>query len=55
MHGFTDEDMDGDAISAGLASCPGPDWLKEVVPKVGVRLKVHSALKALYHEAQVSY
>ena len=55
MHGFTDEDMDGDAISAGLASCPGPDWLKEVVPKVGVRLKVHSALKALYHETQVSY
>ena len=29
MHGFTDEDMDGDAISAGLASRPGPDWLRE--------------------------
>ena len=32
--------MDGSAISAGLGSGPGPDWLKDVVPKVGWRLKV---------------
>lgn len=47
-----DEDMDGSAISAGLGSGPGPDWLKDVVPKVGWRLKVHNALKELYHQAQ---
>lgn len=22
--------MDSDAIVLGLASCPGPDWLKEI-------------------------
>lgn len=51
----SDEDMDGAAISAGLASCPGPDWLKDVLPRVGIRLKVHNALKALYHQVQVSH
>ncbi|SMN12479.1 hypothetical protein SPBRAN_1134 [uncultured Candidatus Thioglobus sp.] len=40
--------MDGSAIALGLASTPGPDWLKDVVPKVGQRLKVHNALRALY-------
>ena len=46
--------MDGNAIAVGLASGPGPDWLKDVVPKVGQRLKVHDALRALYLECQVS-
>lgn len=39
--------MDGNAISIGFASSPGPDWLKDVVPKTGLRLKVYSALRAL--------
>ena len=46
--------MDGSAIALGLASTPGPSWLKDVVPKVGQRLKVHNALRALYSVCQVS-
>ena len=45
--------MDGDAISVGFASSPGPDWLKDIVPKVGLRLKVYSALRALHLQCQV--
>lgn len=33
--------MDGEAIAVG------PDCLKDVVPKVGLRLKVYNALKSL--------
>lgn len=50
---FSDEDMDGKAIAAGLATCPGPDWLKDVVTKVGLRLKVHTALRTFYNNSQV--
>ena len=55
MFGFnvSDQDMDGKAIAAGLATCPGPDWLKDVVAKVGLRLKVHTALRTLYNFSQV--
>ena len=48
-----DEEMDGKAIAAGLASCPRPDWLKDVVVKAGLRLKVHTALRTLYNNSQV--
>lgn len=51
---ISDEDMDGDAVAVGLASSPGPDWLKDLVPKVGVRLKIHNALRSLYLQCQVS-
>ena len=40
--------MDGGAIAFGLSSSVGAEWLKEVVPKVGLRLKVHAALHSLY-------
>lgn len=39
--------MDGDAILVGFSSTPGPDWLKDMIPKVGLRLKVYSALRDL--------
>ena len=47
------EDMDGKATAAGLTSCPGPDWLKNVVINVGQCLKVHTALRTLYNNSQV--
>ena len=47
--------MDGEAVIAGLSSSTGPDWLKDVLDKVGVRLKVHSTLKMLYTPTMVSY
>lgn len=30
-----DQDMDGEAVTAALASNPGPDCLKRVLPKLG--------------------
>ena len=39
--------MDGKAISIGISTSPGPDWLKDVVRKVGLRLKVHKELRQL--------
>ena len=49
-----DEYLDGSAITIGLSTSPGPDWLKDVVSKIGLRLKVHNALRTLYNESQVS-
>ncbi len=48
-----EQEMDGAAIAYGLASCPGPNWLQDVIPKVGLRLKVHHALVKLCTECQV--
>ena len=43
---LSDEDMDGTAIIQAFGSCPGPDCLKEVIPKpYGVRLRVYTAIK----------
>ena len=44
---ITDEDLDGKAIAIGISTSPGPDWLKDVVRKVGLRLKVHKELRQL--------
>lgn len=39
--------MDGDAVAVGLASSSGLEWLKDLVSKTGLKLKVHGALKLL--------
>ncbi len=49
-----EQELDGKAIAVGLASSPGPDWLKDVVPTLGLRLKVHNAVRTMYSEWQVS-
>ncbi len=41
-----EQEMDGEAICAALASIPGAESLRDVVPKLGLRLKVYRALKA---------
>ena len=46
--------MDGKAIAFGLATASGPDWLKELILSLGLRLKVHNSLRSLYSECQVS-
>ena len=46
--------MDGNALAFGLASSPGPGWLKEIVHTLGQRLKVHNDLKTLFNADQVS-
>lgn len=47
--------MDGDAILVGFASSSGPEWLKDIVPKVGLRLKVYSALRSLHLQSKVRH
>lgn len=37
--------MDGEAIATAFAITPGPDCIRDVVPKVGVRMKVYQAIK----------
>jgi len=49
---MAEQEMDGKAITFGLASAPGHDWLRDVVPVFGQRLKVHNALRTLVAESQ---
>ena len=42
---FVENDMDGDALSLAFAAHSGPDCLKDVVPKYGLRLKLYQAIK----------
>ena len=37
--------MDGEAVSLAFASCSGPDCIKDVISKYGLRLKVYQAIK----------
>ena len=39
-----DHDMDGLAIAAAFATTPGPDCLKDVLPKLGQRLRIFQNL-----------
>lgn len=41
-----DQEMDGEAIFTALATCPGPDSLREVIPKLGDRLKVYGVIRS---------
>ena len=42
--------MDGEALVTLLATMQGPDCLKELIPKLGMRLKVYRRIKAVYNE-----
>ena len=45
--------MDGEAICAALASSPGPDALRDLIPKLGVRLKVYRAIRSVLDQQYV--
>ena len=47
--------MDGEALLTLIGLTPGPDCLKDLVKKVGLRLKVYKAIKVLYDTENVSY
>ena len=47
--------MDGEAVCIALASCLGPDCLKDIVKKCGPWLRGYKALRAVCLEAEVSY
>lgn len=55
MSSGSEQEMDGEAIAAVFTTSPGPDCLKDVLPKLGQRLKVYNALKCLYEELQVRF
>ena len=42
--------MDGEALVTLIGVTPGPDCLKELVVKVGQRLKLYKEIKSLYEE-----
>ena len=44
---FLENEMDGDSLCTLIGIIPGPDCLKDLVPKVGVRLKVYQCIKAI--------
>lgn len=50
---FTDNEMDGESLEALLANMQGPDSLRELIPKLGVRMKVYQRIKLLFSQAQV--
>ena len=43
---FLEEDMDGITIVGAFGAHPGPDCLRDVLPKFGTWIKVYSALKS---------
>jgi hypothetical protein len=50
VEAFEDNDMDGDALVTLIGLTPGPDSLKDLVTKVGQRLKLYKEVKALYDQ-----
>lgn len=50
-HFSIDNEMDGESLEALLASNAGPDCLKELVPKLGVRLRIYKRIKSSFVEA----
>ena len=40
-----EQEMDRAAIKCGFGTSPGPQWLQEIVPVLGQRLKVHNELR----------
>ena len=46
-----DQCMDGEAIVAAFGAHPGPDCLKDVLPRFGQRIKVYNSLRGALGEA----
>ena len=42
---FLDQEMDGAAVVQSFGTCSGPDCLKDVIVKFGVRVKVYTVIK----------
>ena len=45
--GSSDQELDQPASKFGLGTFPGPERLREIVPNLGDRLKVHNVLRSL--------
>ena len=49
---FAEQEIDGEATAAAFATCAGPDCLKDVIPKLGIRLKVYNTLKLVIDQGK---
>lgn len=48
MHCFSDQEMDGEALTTMYAATPGPDCIKNVLSCThGQQLKIYKAVKSL--------
>ena len=45
--------MDGESLVTLIGSKPGPDCLKDLVPKVGLRMKLYKLIKIYKREGKV--
>lgn len=54
MLAFAENDMDGEAVATIIGLTSGPDCLKDLIKKVGWRLKVYKAIKEQYEKENVS-
>ena len=45
---YADNEMDGESLVTLIGSKPGPDSLKDLVQKVGLRMKLYKAINLLY-------
>ena len=52
-HVAIDNEMDGESLEALLGTSQGPDCLKELITKLGVRVKVWQRIKASLIYSQV--
>ena len=50
---FIFNDMDGESLVTLIGCKPGPDSLRDVVQKVGPRMKLYKAIQALYSNDSV--
>ena len=50
IHIVTEQEMDAEATVAALATCSGPDRLKDIAPKLGSSLKVYNAIKVAVNQ-----
>ena len=53
--GVVENEMDGEAVGTLLAAVQGPDCLRDLIPKLGVRLKVYQRIKMFYDQEVCFY
>ena len=44
-----EENMDGQALIDAFETCSGPDCIKDIIPKYGIRVKTYKILRDLLH------
>ena len=50
IYWFIENEIDGESLATLIGIVPGPDCLKDLIPKIGIRIKVYHHIKAYYDE-----